>query len=989
MLQKEDTQTSVIDQVQLTTVSVPEEICTDYMSLPKPKADPYPNKTPSSIVGREFLILNKKMAVDHLEIIHPFEELLKDKTVSEYLKLFKFFRSDVDVTINCTTTQSQFGAYLVSTLPYTGSTTQWTTNQQLFQADGHLLDITSEEGIKMTLPYVNPDLYFDLEQTRQENPTYLPAQWRIAIKPIYIGTVTNDAPTDIQVRVLASFSNPEAAGYLPNVAKFQSGMNAPVLPTNEQSLRRMQQSPNGFVRAAGYGMTAAKAGIPSAVGYGLWNWFSGKAEETAAAYNITGVSDAQPSPPSDFCKLQVVSDLTSQNTEHLNFSVLGDNISKKYEFMPTLKDIIDIPSLCSVPTWIATKSLTTTADVLDIDCSPFIPGSHCQYLARCFKYAKANTRIALRFCGSPYTAGTVRVTLFPVSTPPAATETPSTFGDLPTWLLTVKGPETFVLEIPYLQMTPVIEIGAPAVTFSHLRVQLVDSLSQPFDKATSLGVIAYGSATNVSFSGLQSCVPARLPAPPEPAIFQSCHQVLSSAITLGSTHTFSYQGGTQNVYQMMNRFSNRDPDPEKLYPFPVRINSADDLAAYDNFDYLANLYKFYAGDTNIKLVFSKAPASGVLQVAIQNSRITATGRDFKAGNSTLVSHQAVWPVLEYRYPYQNEVEFDSIWEPRAMFAQKVSEGATISEMFISRSDNFRLHYLLPVPDFAQPAVFQSINRGLALNSDCRSILLTAGATGVTYQIATTLTPNAWSEYEIKAAVTRTAGTTDGNFVVQISSAASTAAVNPGYSSTAVAAHFPLMWVDVSNSGKATYTGSDRSLWFGSTNAPTHVNIRRVGTSTDSEFNFTVCTDVRPITQLAAVTTSALAPCLVDTVITSSTLTMDVEVVNQPSVKIFDVEPGIANALPIEGPVQATIVNTPLPVSGTVDAIITNEVDVLVINTDPISVSAHVTNTDPILVSAEVINTTPISVAIDGTIQVAGRVQGVVDPDTPVYITAYN
>jgi hypothetical protein len=147
---------------ELTEVQAPETILTEKFRDPWPKADPYPNKTPTQIVGRSYLILQQDLADSGQIVFYPHDLLYQDKTVLDYLKLFRYFRSGVKLQILCTSTQSQFGSYLVSTLPYCQSATRWLSNTQMFQADGHLLDITEEEGITLELPYVSPDLYFDL-----------------------------------------------------------------------------------------------------------------------------------------------------------------------------------------------------------------------------------------------------------------------------------------------------------------------------------------------------------------------------------------------------------------------------------------------------------------------------------------------------------------------------------------------------------------------------------------------------------------------------------------------------------------------------------------------------------------------------------------------------------------------------------------------------------------------------------------------------------
>ena len=56
-----------------------------------------------------------------------------------------------------------------------------------------------------------------------------------------------------------------------------------------------------------------------------------------------------------------------------------------------------------------------------------------------------------------------------------------------------------------------------------------------------------------------------------------------------ATHGYPYQGSNLAVGKILNRFSSRDPEPQLLFPFPVRIGDWADAWKLDNFDYLSNL----------------------------------------------------------------------------------------------------------------------------------------------------------------------------------------------------------------------------------------------------------------------------------------------------------------------------------------------------------------------------------------------------------------
>lgn len=154
-----------------------------------------------------------------------------------------------------------------------------------------------------------------------------------------------------------------------------------------------------------------------------------------------------------------------------------------------------------------------------------------------------------------------------------------------------------------------------------------------------------------------------------------------------------------NIGDILSRYSSREAEPSLLFPFPIKIQDWEMAYDLDNYDYVANLYKFYTGDSNVRMLFSKGSASSLLRAGVSNSNTSSLGKEWKSGNSMAVTDQTVWPMLEFRYPYLNTQEFDSIWEPNGMFAQQVDNTAELDTYFISASDSFRLLYLLPVPDF--------------------------------------------------------------------------------------------------------------------------------------------------------------------------------------------------------------------------------------------------------------------------------------------------
>lgn len=687
---------------------------------------------------------------------------------------------------------------------------------------------------------------------------------------------------------------------------------------------------------------------------------TGKVAETISSN--TGITFDKP-PKTTAAKLDVIPDLSSMTSHDGSiFSALGDNISKKNRYLPQLRNITDIKAICSIPTHIGTTTLTTTADSLLIAVDPLIDGTHASYIAKCFKYYRADTKLFFHICCSPLVSGRLRITLYPVESDDYAT--PNAFGDVPTWIVSVKGPTTWALGVPYLQIHPWQETVTKVSNLQpRLKIELDGDLSQPFDKTCSITVHSFISAGDIEFAGLQSCSPAT-----NIAEFQSVHMAISAAPMLGSSEKFPYMGGVTDIMQMISRFSSRVPKPQTHYPFPLAPSPTVTLADIDNFDYLSYLYLFYNGDTNIKMVFSKAPTDGVIKSGIRNSFDNPLASpSFKSGNSIVATHQAVWPVLELIYPYQNEVEFDSAYFPRAMYTHVISEDATMAEFYIAPAQNFKLHYLLPVPATFQSfdASFQSVLNATLENTTYRGMIgIQAGLLYKSYTL-TPLAQDSMCLHSLQATCRRTSGTVNQGFILSVGKTSITTPPVLSTPSTNVIVAVPLTWTDVSNSGVNMCQAKAKTYYvpkFATTDQPLYLNIVRTTSDTTAEFDF-------------------------DVVYTQSGISGAIATVSP-----FDGD-AYTNSVQVLGAVQAEVIDPVMVRNSPSDPFVVELAPVE--STIPVAVQNSVTTSSTIVgqtanLLVEVMNTEPIPVSLEGTepLEITGRVQGVLAPDTPVYTTHY-
>jgi len=605
-------------------------------------------------------------------------------------------------------------------------------------------------------------------------------------------------------------------------------------------------------------------------------------------------------------------------------------------------------SIAMTPCLDQTFVFNNTSNILTIAGSPFPVNSHAGYLLRMFKFWRGSSRILIKFISCPLVSARFRITIFPVG---SATDDVGALGDVPSWVVTVKGSEEVAFEIPYLQLHQWMKADMNDYDEPIVKIILLDPISQPFDKVVSVAAVVYRSAaSDIKFAGLQSCVGS--------AIFQSVSDSMARADRMASrvTESFAYQGGIDDVYSILGRYSTRGTDPSNHFPFPLKIQNKTHLKKLDNFDYLANIYKFFAGDTHVKILFSQAPANGVVQATIGNTNEVVGGADFKAGNGLIVSHQAIWPVLEMVFPYMCVDEFNSIWEIEPMFSQLVSKEATIAEYLISMTNDFRLFYLMPMPEFEfeEVAAFQSVSRLVGNTSFCGKNTLTVGASSFSVLLLSDPSINGkMVNGEIVMNLMSTGGTGDA-FLVSLGSTSLS-----GIASSSVAGTFCSGVITTNSTGQKLQV---ENAWAASFSDNLYLNVQVISSviiATSITFNWVV--QIGPFSSLIALTNG-----------TNSLAVGQVEITNTSplGVHVFD-QPIDVNLVSSSITLDVHADNDPLNVHVTNDTL---SVDVVQCDT---TVDVNVTN-DPLVVHVD--DSTPVSVE--------GRVQGVLVPDTPVFTTSY-
>lgn len=680
--------------------------------------DPFPDKTPHSILDREFLISNFTISTSADVVIRPTRLLLALTTIQNYLANFALIRTGVRLKILLLSNPMQYGLIGVSKLPYVGPTNYWATLAQQSQASMDILDIAQQEGLILDLPWMNPASAF---LWRNYSSFY---DWAVTFHAFFINTLSTDTSDAVHVHVFAHFIDLHAAAFVGDgfseVGELQSGKMTvnPVkrlvdfsrtltdLPRNvASSLELIANNANWPVlggstyqaisSATGSLSAAAAPFVPSASTTTTAAIMG--AASIAASAAVSGatkqvVAEAVKTITQQPVKMTMCNDLSAPaGGSQSGYAILGDNRPCRHLSSPRERNFQRISEFLQIPTYYSSFTLSdgtphcTNISIMSVN-------SYASYFNRMFRFWRGSSKL-ICYCVLPHMASArLQVTLHPWEI--NATDQATDVGNLPTEIISIRGPHVMVLDIPFISTQP--WLGTKQTLNQCVIFKLLDTIPQSFDVPINLSIVTFiAAAEDFMFTSLQSCVPAMTPS--------SSREVG----VLQSYGSFSYMCPFDEIYSILTRFSTRTSDLDNFVSGPLLISSINStpikLYDLDNFDYVCNLFKFWTGSTNQKAIFDASEVAGTMFVTIDNSVYSAVSTStFNSGNSALLTVQSVWPVMEWTFPYIEEYPFDSIFEPNGNYPTRFNQAANISNYFVSAGHDFRLMYALPVPNWYTP-----------------------------------------------------------------------------------------------------------------------------------------------------------------------------------------------------------------------------------------------------------------------------------------------
>lgn len=732
--------------------------------------DPYPKRTISDLLSRKYLIY-QNVAFGGNVFLRPLSLLLEVPQIQRCLQGFKYLRTEVNVEILVTANKNVYGTLLVSSLPFVGHTDNSRSDiTRQLQSEPHILDISRQEGLTMHLPWVGLLRYIDLDSTEA------PRQWRVQISTMAVESLVTDVAPNVEIEVWANFVKPETALFTDAV--FQS-MTVSRHPNPLVSMAAAVNALGQYLPSVGSlsNLMPEGAATPAAA--------SVSAASAGLAYHafkegFRALKSFEPRGPPDQVKSQVCPDLNGTAGSALNF--LGDPVRGAKEDLPTTRNIYDIESIISTPAYLGTYHLSAVTDDFEIECDPDLPGSYFRYFLRMFKYYRTDVKVMIRFATAPDVTAKLAVKVLPSGL------ASDHYGDLPFWEVSMKGTTDFACVVPYLENTHWKETYQTLQPKLH--VSLMRDIPKVYDKTPKIFAHVFLAPVNCRLASLQS--------PCNPTAQCTFEQAFSDVQTFGRTRQSEFLHSYTNVYELLCRYSSRDVDSAlPIFPFPHEINSA--LYKYDTFDYVAQLYMFYTGSMDVKYL-CEGVAPGTLKMVVGNSNYPSVhGNSFRAGNSMSLTSQAVWPVVEINFPFEQLVEFNAVKDPLPSYVPELNLPEAVTEIFLRPGPDFAFFTLGPTPDWADnvEAVFQSSTTRM-YNQEiyCGHLTSTNGSWA---SAPLTAFPSGTCTVVIEGYLKRTSGTTDCNSSVAIGTGTSSTNIYTSVQSSVIGGLIP--WIDVTNSGK--------------------------------------------------------------------------------------------------------------------------------------------------------------------------------------------
>lgn len=429
-------------------------------------SNPFPDQTPRRVLERVYQIAQFQWVPGLANQTFKFpDDLFSLTPISDYLSIFQYFRAGVRIQFKMNSTPYHQGALIVGALPICN--TNFYTVWMLSGMKPVVLSASVQDSATIDLPYLNPVPWLTLPAP----PTCAIGSFTLAeLNPLI--TSSPSIPASVTVTVLASFLNPQVAGFI-ETATAQSSINTRFTGIKAQSAG-LNPNARGFGKTNNEAKSKVLAGIDSASkseNAGPIGKIIGGVSEVVKMLPIVGPIYA---PIAKFISTYArnLDFPTSNEAQHPMWSyqfknqnscrglslaeplamypnaLLADNDFGMESSDMTVSAFAQVPMFSYYTSFSTSGTKFTMAvtpmDQLDSNAHNVV--DYLQFAAANFAYWRGSIKYLLHFVSSAFYSARFRISYSRV-----AASTPD--GDLPTQIIDVKGDSIVEITIPYLWNT--------------------------------------------------------------------------------------------------------------------------------------------------------------------------------------------------------------------------------------------------------------------------------------------------------------------------------------------------------------------------------------------------------------------------------------------------------------------------------------------------------------------------------------------------------
>lgn len=698
--------------------------------VPLSALNPFTDTSPKELLERRYLIHDVAAWTGTDIFLEGGKELIALTPIVQALRTFRLFRGSVKYTVNLTSTPSEYGAVVMSTVPY--FRTLLTANNlysdnSIMSARPKVLSIAAADSGELCNAFVCPMAYIPLNgeitYTAEELKWFEFSNLYI-MAPLGIISANNKVAPTIGLQVYANFCDLEIAGVSEAQSFEELGNSSFFNETFECEAQGDRNTPLTLTTAA-----SAIFGMAGTSIYGSMTRAANKRIENT----IDGFVNPSDERNQDGEKTTVGQSLwgeLSRCNGSLPANTLDSGLSRRKldqklfgEKDHTITSIIQTPGLLSKNTLSSGQSYSTEVSVVGLSAGATYVGA----MSRCFRLWRGSIKYMFQFFASPLISAKMLISLN------FAGAANTNLGDIYTKVVTIRGDTNVEFCVPYLSFYAWAETLPTAHsilnplslggTLEHptLKVEFLVPPIYPVAGGTpSVGLLVWASAgEDFMFASPQSPFSditavfeeekkekgkgkRNLKSEAQTDIQAEFSKEFESFCGQSTDAVFMPFDPVMTLEDLLSRYSRRNSNLTSIIFDSTGITSAlVDVKHMDTFDYIGNMFLGARGSVVHKIEINSG--DGVFSLNGNSTGSTSTAFSVPAGNGAARFNKDVWRMCEFEHPFISVCLFDLIqlaslsfpMPTVTQFGWTATGSFTAGDNYVKGGPDLQLIYLMP------------------------------------------------------------------------------------------------------------------------------------------------------------------------------------------------------------------------------------------------------------------------------------------------------